>query len=138
MTNSGSETGRSMTDPTGARDPGAQLTAHLGKLRVQRQPRLPVDVEAPVLAPLEQDDHPRAVGRVVEHLQLQALVDGVVDDLEVEHAVDRPHLQVERAQQRPVRPHRSGPGARHRNHLLVLLGAILLDTSSRRQGRASR
>jgi hypothetical protein len=39
-------------------DPGAQLTAHLGKLWVQRQPRLPVDVEAPVLAPLEQDDHP--------------------------------------------------------------------------------
>ena len=26
------------------RDPGAQLTAHLGKLRVQRQPRLRVDV----------------------------------------------------------------------------------------------
>ena len=73
-------------------DPGTQLTAHLGKLWVQRQPRLPVDVEAPVLAALEQDDHPRALGRVVEHLQLQALVDGVVDDLEVEHAVDHPHL----------------------------------------------
>jgi len=49
------------------------------------------------LSAFEQDDHPPAVGRIVEHLQLQPLVDGVIGDLEVQHAVHRPHLQLERA-----------------------------------------
>jgi hypothetical protein len=71
--------------------PLPQLAADLGHLRFQGQARLPVDVQAPVVSPPEQDGHAPAVGWVVEHLNLQALVVGVVGDLEVQHPVDGPH-----------------------------------------------
>jgi len=96
-------------DPVGAElEPGGidrglppfpQLTADLGHLRTQGQAGLPVDVHTPVVSSPEQDGHAPAVGWVVEHLQFQALVVGVVGDLEVQHPLDDPQLQIERAQQ---------------------------------------
>jgi hypothetical protein len=105
--------------------PLPQLTTHLDVCGIQGQARLPIDVEASVMAPLEQDDHPPAVDGAVEHLKLQTLVVGVVGDLEVEHPVDGPHLQVEGAQHRLapsplvqlVGPERFVPDASRRNHL---------------------
>jgi hypothetical protein len=56
--------------------PLPQLAADLGHLRFQGQAGLPIDVHAPVVSSPKQDGHAPAVGWVVEHLQLQALVVG--------------------------------------------------------------
>jgi hypothetical protein len=152
MTNNDSETGSSRTDPTGANlEPGwidralpppPQLAADLSHLRFQGQAGLPVDVQAPVVSSSKQDGHAPAVGWVVEHLDLQALIVGVVGDLEVQHSVDGPHLQVERAQQLAWRSVRgrsdSRSGIHDHNHLPGIVRSEPVATGRPGQGQRSR
>lgn len=81
-------------------DPLPQATADLVSSGVDGQPRLPVAVDAAVLPPGQQHHHPVTVPRIVERLYLEAGIEWVVGDLEVQHPVDEVDAQIEGAQQR--------------------------------------
>jgi hypothetical protein len=77
--------------------PGVDAGSDREARPVQVQARLRREVDPPVGATAEEGEHADPVLLVVERLQLQAVIDGVVGDLEVEKARDRLHRQVEGA-----------------------------------------
>jgi hypothetical protein len=82
-----------ITNRAGSIGASSQLpssTSDLGDRRVEGQAGLPVDINPSVSSPPDQRGHPLAMSWVVEHLQLQPRVVGVVLDLEVQHPVDGP------------------------------------------------